>query len=815
MMTKVGMNKAEMDNVKNALSTLKDFTTGKSVYTKETIDAMFSQIRLGNGVPAYFFKPNQIDDVTKNYKAFRNGLEELARRFPDSKSLSNLVDTSSIFDNAIPKARFYSAKEVADLTKLQSDAVASLHIAQLENITNNMYSTVNDRLGFGREYYQPGRVITPHQPTKESQELFRQYEEFRFLDKKLKGNVKVGAERIYQMSAYEANLMFNANAKNILKHGDKITGRYKTFLEKSANGQLFTEYINTSFADWLNEAPRTITQSKILADIVVTGTFANEDLISATPMVQSPSGAMVPANSLGKVNFSKQAFLDKLDEMARYQTNKAPFEEAKKIIKSIQGDSLAIDANIFDLIGINTKGSVGTEAFFKIVDETNNFFKRFKLLSPGFHMRNFVGNLFNMIVGGVDPVKALSYQGDVYKLMTTGGDLIEKTVRAGVNLATDDATLLTVLSADELRLFKVLKDYSFANLPKAGRMLWDLPEDVTKLLNENADDAKKLKLYQKAFRYNAQANEVVDTYFRLQTFMFARENPEILMRYGLVNPQDLVRRIHFDPSDLSAVEKSTLRRLIPFYTFTKKNLAFQIKNLADNPRLYKQVATLFDGVWKANDIDPYTELEDFKRDQFWLPIFKQQDGKYYALKLNLPIGDLNEFLNNPLQRAASSFTPIMRAPFELAANTQIFSGMPIQEFAGQKAYNLEFLNLINKVPGLEFFPTRAAEYIVGQSGLDVPAALVGGTIQGVADLVSGEAGVGELASRGLLQSAVSAGSAEKGTRNRQYQELRRLQGLLRYAKQEDIEVPTLAEVENKRSPLNNLIKKIRIRGLAR
>jgi hypothetical protein len=224
---------------------------------------------------------------------------------------------------------------------------------------------------------------------------------------------------------------------------------------------------------------------------------------------------------------------------------------------------------------------------------------------------------------------------------------------------------------------------------------------------------------------------------------------------------------------------------------------------------------LFDGVNTALDIDPYTELETFKRDQFWLPVFKQEDGKYYSLKLNLPIGDLNEFLNNPLQRLASSFTPIVRAPFELAANTQIFSGLPIQEFQGQKAYNLDFLNWVNKVPGLEMFNARTAEYVLGQTGLDVPLALVGGTVKGIADIATGEAGVGELVSKGALQSAVSAGSKEKGIRNRQYEELRRLQGLLRYAKQEGIVVPTISEVENKNNALNTLIKKMRIRGFGK
>ena len=820
-MRKVGMSLQEVERVKTALSALKDVNTGKAFYTPKTIEAMFNRTKLANGAPVVFFKPTVIDDVAKKYKLYRETIENLGKQFPDFSKLSE--SAKELFDADIYKAKFLTATEIEQFNKLMADPVVAGYIDELSRITNSMYKTVDNRLGGGLAYLttefnntKVGNVITPHQLTPETQKLFNQYNEIRFFDKRLKGNIKVGADRIYQMSAYESNMIYQASQKNILKYATemKLSAKEIAAYTAASNSQLFTEYINISFADWISEAPRTIMQSKILADMVVTGTFADERVVRGADLIETKSGTLIPRDTPGMVNFSKQAFLEKVNEMARYQTDKAPFEKVKKILSGIKGDTLSIDANIFDLIGINTQGSVGSRTLLDLVDATNNAFKKFKLLSPGFHMRNFVGNFFNMIVGGVDPTKTLKYQSDVFYLMTRGSDLIEKTVRAGVNLA-DDTGLLQVLTNDELRLYKILKDYSFANLPKAGRMLWDLPEDVTKLLQDNAGDTKKLKAYEKAFRYNAQANEIVDTYFRLQTYMFARENPEILLRYGLANPQDLVRRIHFDPADLSVVEKNFLKRVIPFYTFTKKNLAFQMRNLTDNPRLYKQIATLFDGVWKAKDIDPYLELEEYKRDQFWLPIFKQEDGKYFALKLNLPIGDLNEFLNNPLQRTASAFTPMVRAPFELAANTQIFSGLPIQEFPGQKAYSLNFLNNINKIPGFEMFPTRTAEYIISQSGLDVPLSLVGGTAQGVADMVSGQAGIGQLISEGIGRSVVSEGSAEKGIRSRQYQELRRLQGLVRYAKQEGIEVPAIAEVENKNSTLNTLIKKIRMRGLAK
>jgi hypothetical protein len=812
IMTKIPMSADELTKVKAALTQMTNVKTGQKLFTKETIEAMFNLGTLENGTKAYFFNPKNIDKVANGYSFYLKGLERAGGA--DESLFKVFEETKAGFEAVFEKARFYSADDIAQLQKLQADPVFMSHLEEVKALSKSIYSTVDDRLAAMTvsSMYEKGMV--PHTATPDAQKLFNDMNTYKFMDKKLKGNIKVGADRIYKMSAYEANMVFKASAKNILDSG-VATGKYKAFLNKASNTQLFTEYINTSFSDWITKTTPTFMQSKILSDMMVVGTFSDPSLVGPARTGVTAAGATVPIKTPGMITQSKAQLIQKLKDMARYQSNQEPFNEAIKVLRKIKGDAVSIDANVFDLIGINTKGSVGGETLLQYVDMANNAFKKFKLLSPGFHMRNFVGNLFNMIVGGVDPTKTLTYQTDVFKIMTTGSDLIEKTVRGGVNLATDDATLLSVLSPDELRLFKVLKDYSFANLPKAGRMLWDLPEDVTKLLNTASDDAKKLKLYEKVFRYNAQANETVDTYFRLQTFMYARDNPDILIKYGLANPQDLVRRIHFDPNDLSVVEKSFLKRVIPFYTFTKKNLAFQLRNVTDNPQLYKRTAELFDGVWKAKDIDPYTELEDFKREQFWLPIFKQEDGKYYALKLNLPIGDLSEFLNNPLQRTMSMFTPIIRAPFEMATNTQIFSGMPIQEFPGQKAYNLDFLNLINKVPGMEMFSARSAEYFLSQSGIDVPAALVGGTIKGVYDLATGEGDVSELISRGALQSAVNVGEQQKGITNRAYRELKRLQGLARYAKQENIPIPTMAEVENKRSPLNNLIKKIRIRGLAK
>jgi hypothetical protein len=281
--------------------------------------------------------------------------------------------------------------------------------------------------------------------------------------------------------------------------------------------------------------------------------------------------------------------------------------------------------------------------------------------------------------------------------------------------------------------------------------------------------------------------------------MYARDNPQLLKRLNLDSPADLVRRAHFDPSDLSGAEKDYIKKLVPFYTFTKKNLAFQMDNIMKNPTNYRRLMTAFDGAWKLQDLDPYNgDVEEYKRTNFWLPIWKEENGKYIAVKLNLPVGDLAEFLAGPGRRTIATLTPAVRAPFELVTNQQVYSGMPIQEFKGQKGYNLEFL-------------PRKLEYLVGQSGLDVPAGLVAGTIETGVQAATGQFDPLKAMTQGLGQSVANVGDAERGQRSAAYEELRRLQELMSFYKQEGVDIPTISDIENKNNSLDKLRKKLKTR----
>jgi hypothetical protein len=292
--------------------------------------------------------------------------------------------------------------------------------------------------------------------------------------------------------------------------------------------------------------------------------------------------------------------------------------------------------------------------------------------------------------------------------------------------------------------------------------------------------------YEQLIAWNMKKNQQQDAMFRMSMYLFGKENPSFLAKFDHVDAASAVRKTLFDFQDLSMNERDVLRQIIPFYTFTKKNLAFQIGNLSKNSVKYNQMVKGFNSMWDMMELEP-DEQDRFKIENFWIPIpFFDKDGKFKAIKSSLPLGDLGEFLDDPLRRALSATAPIVRAPFELAMNKQVFSDMPIQEFKGQKGYYIPELS-------------KKAEFGLSQLGLDVPASFAGDVIRTGKDVIQGNIkNPLEAAQSAVGRTLVSTSDPAATARRNAYNELDDLQNLMRYYKQEGIDIKTLAEMENNR-----------------
>jgi hypothetical protein len=310
------------------------------------------------------------------------------------------------------------------------------------------------------------------------------------------------------------------------------------------------------------------------------------------------------------------------------------------------------------------------------------------------------------------------------------------------------------------------------------------------------------KSFNKVTGFNAEMNNAMDNFSRMAMFQHAENSVNFVSKIGAKTPAEAVRLALFDYMDLSPNEQNVIKRVIPFYTFMKKNLAFQMKNITNNPVKYTNLRKFINSTWDAAGIEK-EDAKPYERNNMWIPIpGMTKDGKYTVLKTNLPMADFGEFLDNPLKKTVGAISPIAKMPFELATNKQIFSDMPISDFDGQKGnmFKSDFFDGIS----------RKNEYALSQTGLDVPLRTAYAPFAAGAKFFGGDksfASSAQAVGEGLR--LMSEGDVEKNQTARDYEILQRLQDGLKLAKQEmNGDVPTQNELMKRGLDTKDLRKKM-------
>lgn len=273
-------------------------------------------------------------------------------------------------------------------------------------------------------------------------------------------------------------------------------------------------------------------------------------------------------------------------------------------------------------------------------------------LSFKFFIRNFIGNIFNsllssvktknLISGYIDTVKILS--GKNVKLLTKDGKVLDRLDI--LRIAKQKGVLNTNFSSVELKqLEEFKKKFGLADLfslnVKVGRELNSVIEDTSKL-------ALFIGLLRQGFSVNDSAN--------------------------------LVKKFLFDYSDLTRFENDVLKRIVPFYTWLRKNIPLQVENLFNEKtaKIFKAVddinrqGGLFtDTKERFKSID-MTYLNDFLKENRQLILNKNKQKnliEFLSVSGLLPQYDLNEVLlmfANPLKAFENNATPIIRFMLALA-----------------------------------------------------------------------------------------------------------------------------------------------------
>ena len=306
---------------------------------------------------------------------------------------------------------------------------------------------------------------------------------------------------------------------------------------------------------------------------------------------------------------------------------------------SLYGESEAVDL-LNSVARLNQPGVAADLARF--MSGYTGFFKAYATLSPGFHIRNEIGNVFQMFAAGAD-VKNMMEGFKLWRMMdshlATGGTIdsfVDMVPEAQREAARGAAMVAAGLSGGKTQdaLSGFMKE---GNRIRSNRAL-DLSQKTGRKLEGSAHFMLAYDGMQKGFTTNESFN-----------------------RTG---------RYLIDYNSKSLLDES-MRDIIPFWTWMSRNLPLQIVNRWANPRPYLMYQHLMHNINSGQD--------DSLTPEYLKNALNLGNNKY--INLDLPFSKVNEQIDqitNP-SKLLGYVNPGIRVPLELMFNKDLYTGKEMSD----------------------------------------------------------------------------------------------------------------------------------------
>lgn len=162
-----------------------------------------------------------------------------------------------------------------------------------------------------------------------------------------------------------------------------------------------------------------------------------------------------------------------------------------------------------------------------------------------------------------------------------------------------------------------------------------------------------------------------------------------------------VFQFHFDyaPEALTSFEKNIMKRLMPFYRWTRGNIPLQFEQMAKQPGKYAAIGKLVENMQsdKQKAKEEFQYLPPYMREGLPVRLGEKDGFSQYLYGLGLPVEDVNRLWKGDAKRTVASMvgelSPILKYPIEVGTGQNLFTGEPIAE-------NSRVFPFVNAIPGL-------------------------------------------------------------------------------------------------------------------
>lgn len=290
----------------------------------------------------------------------------------------------------------------------------------------------------------------------------------------------------------------------------------------------------------------------------------------------------------------------------------------------------------------------------KYFDPIVTWNKSWLLTSPGTQVRNLWGGMFNNWLGSV----SFSSYSLYVRLHNVANEV------AG-------GPLWKALPTDEQEIVLLMRTHATSTGIYNPDFVFDA--DISTKVGKVREASRRTAKYNPLSAHGPISTPLRKMGHQADTFTRGAMFVDVLKNGGSVDEAlDMVTRFHFDYADLSPLERK-IKRVVPFYTWTRHNLPLQIEMLIHQPwkmHLWMKAKASIEEQSSEDGIVP-----DYFSEGMNLPIrtpFNVGGGHLYLQDVS-PAADL-AFLSDPISKGLGMVSPIARVPIEMALNRRSYKG---------------------------------------------------------------------------------------------------------------------------------------------
>lgn len=596
---------------------------------------------------------------------------------------------------------------------VKGEKVSDEVINVAKDVYKELFDVANEKkmYGLGYDVNDKVRISLPHLLTDEGLEASEDIQKEAL--KMLRRNKDMSTEEAYKKFGYIVS-----NKKGVKPLGERIssTNLFKNEIpvetvneymrKKHGIKKFFKDDIAEAYFVKMLDHDRLMYEGKTASELFKISEQIRELDDYHSFVKKGNNKAVINAETLRKLfqndiqsNASRKKYLKKLGiKPKQVEGAVTPFIEIKgyDAIKYALDNSIPIRALNGTLVDEVNKVAIkqqvrDSNVLLKLHDKALHLWKlNATTVSPGFHVRNKFGNLFNnyLAVGQ----EALSPENH-----KTAYDI----------LSGKSGTFVTN-GGKKIDYSKIRKYMEKQGILDSGYFTEEMRKNLNKEtlfqlgdVSLNPFNSEKFLPYKLGSKFGGiieEQDKIINYISNLKLDKSFSESAE------------MVNKFLFDYSDLTIFEQNVARRIVPFYTWMRKNIPLQLEMLTEQPEVYRNLGKVIRNIEGQVDEEDRIDKDyvaDYAKDWVQLPgSFTNERGEKEAIMLNpnLPyddLGALGSFSDGKelVSGLATKLNPFIKTPIELGLNKNLYFDNEIEKYPGQLVDAPSYMNPISYMKG--------------------------------------------------------------------------------------------------------------------